>query len=501
MLTESRGRRWLLSYAVTFLVLVIFLSIALLVQGYWKGINEFLGDVIGLRVNYVMLIAAFSVLPLVYSLVLMVGSLRILVRNDHVRPRRLNKILPPTLSLLYLLIFFALALLWGDDRVLLFEALEYLSPFIIVSVQTVLVVTAYVVAPSFVAAMQAIQSSTTRRKARAGLVVMVLLATYVAAFVTPFFLVPSNVTRGLQSMKPLTIGHRCGAALGPENTLEAAEASLLHGISGIEVDVRISLDGVPFLMHDDSLERTTDVADAFPGRETEDASWFNASELETLNAGAWFVRVDPFESIAQGLVTAAALTEYQGAGIPTLSDVLDFAVNEGLILNVDFRPPPVGHPFHSDYLNTCLTILHSAGIDDHIWVTSGNTTWLDVTEQHFPEMITALRVDVSSAPSVTISTSMTYDMLNCYHGLDTSFFSVCDQSGIPVNAWTVNALFRYDQLWCLGVDYVTTDYPHAFAQLDMPMWSIPLETYYAIWFIGGVILALAVIVRLVQSKK
>jgi len=40
-----------------------------------------------------------------------------------------------------------------------------------------------------------------------------------------------------------------------------------------------------------------------------------------------------------------------------------------------------------------------------------------------------------------------------------------------------------------------------FAQLDMPMWSIPLETYYAIWFIGGVILALAVIVRLVQSKK
>ena len=53
----------------------------------------------------------------------------------------------------------------------------------------------------------------------------------------------------------------------------------------------ISVDGVPFLMHDLTLRRTTDVGKVFPDRHMEDASSFNWTDLRQLNAGQWFLKV------------------------------------------------------------------------------------------------------------------------------------------------------------------------------------------------------------------
>lgn len=52
-----------------------------------------------------------------------------------------------------------------------------------------------------------------------------------------------------------------------------------------------SEDGVPFLMHDRMLRRTTDVGKVFPDRQTEEASFFNWTDLQQLNAGQWFLKV------------------------------------------------------------------------------------------------------------------------------------------------------------------------------------------------------------------
>lgn len=52
-----------------------------------------------------------------------------------------------------------------------------------------------------------------------------------------------------------------------------------------------SYDGVPFLMHDKTLRRTTNVEEMFPERAYELASMFNWTDLEKLNAGEWFLRV------------------------------------------------------------------------------------------------------------------------------------------------------------------------------------------------------------------
>lgn len=57
---------------------------------------------------------------------------------------------------------------------------------------------------------------------------------------------------------PRIIAHRCGGALAPENTLAGLRAAAQRGIAGVEFDVMLSRDGVPLLMHDETLERTSD---------------------------------------------------------------------------------------------------------------------------------------------------------------------------------------------------------------------------------------------------
>ena len=59
-----------------------------------------------------------------------------------------------------------------------------------------------------------------------------------------------------------------------------------------------SVDGVPFLMHDRTLQRTTDVEKVFPDRQMVDASYFNWTDLQQLNAGQWFLKVAPGYSYA-----------------------------------------------------------------------------------------------------------------------------------------------------------------------------------------------------------
>ena len=62
----------------------------------------------------------------------------------------------------------------------------------------------------------------------------------------------------VRSNRPLVFAHRGGAALGPENTLAAFDQGLALGSDGLELDVRLSRDGVVVVHHDSSLERTTD---------------------------------------------------------------------------------------------------------------------------------------------------------------------------------------------------------------------------------------------------
>ncbi|KAJ8368045.1 hypothetical protein SKAU_G00080730 [Synaphobranchus kaupii] len=168
---------------------------------------------------------------------------------------------------------------------------------------------------------------------------------------------PCIKEEGMLRPPPALIGHRGAPMLAPENTQLSFEKAVEAGAEGLETDVTISYDGVPFLMHDNTLRRTTNVHEVFPNRTNTPASWFTWSELETLNAGAWFFSHDPFG-------TAYSLdpddrVRAQNQTVPRLKDFLDLAALHGKLVMFDLYRPPRGHPYRDTWINRTLEVLHN----------------------------------------------------------------------------------------------------------------------------------------------
>jgi glycerophosphoryl diester phosphodiesterase len=112
---------------------------------------------------------------------------------------------------------------------------------------------------------------------------------------------------------PRWIAHRGAGTLAPENTWAAFELGAQWGFSMFECDVRHSADGVWFLMHDDTLERTTNGQGL-----AEQRPW---AELLDLDAGAWHS------------------PQHAGQGLPTLDALLAVAQQRAWCLNLELKPP------------------------------------------------------------------------------------------------------------------------------------------------------------------
>ena len=113
---------------------------------------------------------------------------------------------------------------------------------------------------------------------------------------------------------PRWIAHRGAGKLAPENTLAAFRLGAQHGYRMFECDVKLSADGVPFLLHDDTLERTSS-GHGLGG----DHAW---NALAQLDAGSWHSR------------------SYAGEPLPTLDNIAAFCLHNGYFLNLEIKPTP-----------------------------------------------------------------------------------------------------------------------------------------------------------------
>jgi glycerophosphoryl diester phosphodiesterase len=113
---------------------------------------------------------------------------------------------------------------------------------------------------------------------------------------------------------PLWIAHRGAGKLAPENTLAAFRLGASHGYRAFECDVKLSADGVPFLLHDSTLERTSS------GRGT--AASLSWSALSQLDAGGWHSRA------------------FAGEPLATLDGVATYCLHNGFALNIEIKPTP-----------------------------------------------------------------------------------------------------------------------------------------------------------------
>lgn len=111
---------------------------------------------------------------------------------------------------------------------------------------------------------------------------------------------------------PSLIGHRGARDAAPENTLAGLREAVRQGARWVEVDVTLSRNGVPLLMHDDLLDRTTNGRGAVA-----DTDW---AVIRRLDAGAWFGPA------------------FAGEPVPSLADYLTLATQLGLGVNLEIKP-------------------------------------------------------------------------------------------------------------------------------------------------------------------
>jgi len=113
---------------------------------------------------------------------------------------------------------------------------------------------------------------------------------------------------------PRIIAHRGGGTLAPENTLAAFRCGLAHGFRAVEFDVMLSKDGVPVVVHDDTLGRTVAGSGSIAD--------YTAQELAHMDAGAWFGDA------------------FAGEPVPSLEQVWQFCMRHGIWMNIEIKPVP-----------------------------------------------------------------------------------------------------------------------------------------------------------------
>jgi glycerophosphoryl diester phosphodiesterase len=238
-------------------------------------------------------------------------------------------------------------------------------------------------------------------------------------------------------MRPTVYAHRGGAALAPENTLLAIEVGLAAGVDGIEFDVRLSRDGVPVLMHDPTLDRTTDATGPVEER--------TAAELACVDAGFRFERDAAFPFRGRGL------------GVPSLREVFDRYPRTPLLIELKSADPRLALAVVGE--------IHAAGAAGHVTVGSFQKGALEAVRALDPLIRTGADMDDVRAGLDGVRARRRFEAFQVpevYAGMrivTPEFVARAHGAGVSVIVWTVNHEADMRRLLDWGVDGLITDRP------------------------------------------
>jgi glycerophosphoinositol inositolphosphodiesterase len=313
----------------------------------------------------------------------------------------------------------------------------------------------------------------------------------VAAWSIPLFFQPGWVYKGDLANKSKIMAHRGASIIAPENTLIAAETAAKMGAYGFESDLRISLDGVPFIMHDETLKRTTNIIEVFPGKENDLAEEFLLTELKKLNTGWWFILQDPYETIKQGKIEQSQLSLYQAQKIPTLLDVLSAMKSNGQILMYDLRLPNATHPHYSDAFDIVFDILKEAKIEDRVWLILEPDQVARV-RQETPGITRVIGLSSEYLMPAKEILAKGYQVVNIDKGISSAAIKEYQQAGLQVNIYVIDEPWLFSQLWVKGVNSITSNSIHELKNLNAPVVRMSQVQYVIFWSLLGVILGLLI---------
>jgi glycerophosphoryl diester phosphodiesterase len=236
---------------------------------------------------------------------------------------------------------------------------------------------------------------------------------------------------------PRWIAHRGAGKLAPENTLAAFRLGASRGYRMFECDVKLSADGVLFLLHDTTLERTSNghgVAGEQP--------W---QVLSQLDAGSWHSR------------------HYAGETLPSLANIARFCQHNHFFLNIEIKPTP------GLEVATGLAVANEAAV---LWagaavpplLTSFDPQALDVAKAAQAQLPRGLLLDTLWDGWLDKALALDCVAVVCNHHLwDATTVAQVKNAGLRCLSYTVNDMSATQHLLDLGTDGIITDRVDLFA--------------------------------------
>lgn len=247
---------------------------------------------------------------------------------------------------------------------------------------------------------------------------------------------------------PIVFAHRGGAVLRPENTIAAFDHGLSSGADGLELDVRLSRDGVLMVHHDATLERTTNGLGL--------VSECSAAALERLDAGFHFRGIE------------GERYRDRGCRIPRLTDVLTHYPNIPIIMELKGRDPEIGR--------RAAQVVRDAGALDRVCFGGYSARVLRAARQESAGAITSAAKEeirwflyrswARAAPRRTRYRALQVpERSGMVRVVSRRFVRAATLAQIPVHVWTVDEPADMERLLRWGVRGLISDRPDLAAQV------------------------------------
>nr|XP_020477733.1 glycerophosphodiester phosphodiesterase domain-containing protein 5-like isoform X1 [Monopterus albus]XP_020477734.1 glycerophosphodiester phosphodiesterase domain-containing protein 5-like isoform X1 [Monopterus albus]XP_020477735.1 glycerophosphodiester phosphodiesterase domain-containing protein 5-like isoform X1 [Monopterus albus]XP_020477736.1 glycerophosphodiester phosphodiesterase domain-containing protein 5-like isoform X1 [Monopterus albus]XP_020477737.1 glycerophosphodiester phosph len=372
--------------------------------------------------------------------------------------------------------------IWGDEWGILHVSLQSTAPFLHTGALASVTAISWLVAGCVV-----------RRERSKFHVILILIYAIIllAVYLAPLtFTCPCIMDHHSLKSRPEIIGRRGAPMLAPENTMASFNRAMQHRASSLEADVTISADGVPFLMRDHTLRRTTDVSKVFPARQFDDSSFFNWTEIRSLNAGQWFLESDPYWTVET--LTVKDRSRIRNQTVCSLVEMLRLAAraNSSALLNI--RIPPPEHPRYRSWFMDTLWTVQKAGIS------LKRVTWMPDSDRgrvRGLQQTTNERLSIEDLGQRGI-TSLTLHYSKASHKDIQEYLA----NNVSVTVYPVNEPWLYSILWCSGVPSVSSDAPQVLQKVPYPIWLMSQNTYNFIWITADLV-SLAIVTGIFYFKN
>ena len=246
--------------------------------------------------------------------------------------------------------------------------------------------------------------------------------------------------------RPLVMAHQGSENLWPSNTMLAFENSAALGVDVLDSDMHRTRDGALVLLHDQTVDRTTDGTGAVRDLTLPEIKQLDAGYAFTLDGGATY----PYRG--------------QGLTIPTLAEL--FEAFPGMRFGIEIKqadPIPTAQQF-------CATI-RQYSLQDRVLVSSFRQVNMDAFRDVCPEVATSATEEEVRLVYILFRLGLADVLTPNYHSLQVpehsggihlltpGFIAAAHRRGLAVQPWTINELADLQRILALGVDAINTDNP------------------------------------------